>query len=419
MNRIASILLTVVMLLTVTGGNVYAVGEGNVNNGSGGMGTGTSSNKWSPGNEGVRVTVVRASDQSVVTVPVDLTNKKPTGAVHFNKISKLQYSNEAALTPSFSTYIFFNPTQALPKIISSQSLGAANIDEIKSYFTDEQVIRSIASTVGMDFDVLVNGEYKLLIEPVSYLTYEDVFFAMTAMEAALYDEMTNGAVRSRLPTVGFQNLPLAMFLETADLGYPAWDGPKTGVRSNQEIKSALGLGVIRFKEMEKDGEPEVNGYDYEYRVNTEVITPIRVSGGQSDPDHPVTVTFKVNGKIYRVNQVYYPSGDSQIAWVRWTTPDKPQTIMINVSASGSKTVSQGVIIAKIVDLDENPPPNPVADDRNDQYQKTSVPNKEQKAHAEWTVWRPYWYAYWVWHSGDEDDDGFWCDHARLVSGQSA
>lgn len=328
MKRKISVLLAVVMLLTVPGRKVYAVGESNINNGGGGMGTGTSSNKWSPGNEGVRVTVVRASDQAVVTEPIDLTNKKPTGAVHFNKISKLQYSNGTALTPSFSTYIFFNPTQALPKIISSQSLGAANIDEIKSYFTDEQVIRSIASTVRMDFDVLVNGEYKLLIEPVSYLIYEDVFFAMTATEAALYDEITNGGVRSRLPTVGFQNLPLAMFLETADLGYPAWDGPKTGVRSNQEIKAALGLGAIRFKEMEKDGELEVNGY-------------------------------------------------------------------------------------------ENPPPNPVADDRNDQYQKTSVPNKEQKAHAEWTVWRPYWYAYWVWHSGDEDDDGFWCDHARLVSGQSA
>lgn len=26
------------------------------------------------------------------------------------------------------------------------------------------------------------------------------------------------------------------------------------------------------------------------------------------------------------------------------------------------------------------------------------------------MWRPWWREYWVWHSGDEDDDGYWCDH---------
>lgn len=410
MKRFYCGLLTLIMFITFPSTIAFGVGEGNVNNGSGGLGTGTSSNFWSAGNEGVRVTVVRDSDKSVVAIPIDLTNKKPTGVVHFNKVSKLQYSNGAILTPSYDTYASYGPAQAVPKIISSKSLGAANIEEIKSYFTDEQIIRKIAELTGMDFDVLVNGDYKLLIEPIAYVTYENIFMAMTATEMALYDEMTNGAVRSKLPTVGFQNLPLAMFLETSDLGYSAWDGPKTGVRSNQEIKSALGLGVIKFQEKEKEGELETSTYDYEYRVNTEVITSVRVSGGKSDPDNSVRVTFKIDGKTHIVNNVYYPSGDSQVVWVRWTTPEKPGTITIHVSASGGKKVSQSVVTAKIVSLDENPPPNPVADDRNDSYQKPAVPSKDQKTYAEWTVWRPWWYDYWVWHSGDEDEDGYWCNH---------
>ena len=149
-------------------------------------------------------------------------------------------------------------------------------------------------------------------------------------------------MRLVLPTVGFQNLPLSMFLEEADLGYPAWSGPKTGVRTNQEIISSLGLGIVRFNEVTTP--PEVTAYDYEYRVNTEVITAVTVSGGQSDPDHPVSVTFRVGDKRMRVNGVYYPSGDSQIAWIRWTTPSTPQkmTIHVTVSGGGRPIISTGI-----------------------------------------------------------------------------
>ncbi len=92
-----------------------------------------------------------------------------------------------------------------------------------------------------------------------------------------------------------------------------------GIRSNSEIKSSLGLGIVRFRDVPPE-EPEITTYDYEYRTNTEVITAVEVSGGQSDPDHPVSVTFSVEGRSYEVGEVYYPSGDSQLAWIRWTTP---------------------------------------------------------------------------------------------------
>ena len=158
---------------------------------------------------------------------------------------------------------------------------------------------------------------------------------------------------------------------------------------------------------EQPEEPEISTYDYEYRTNTEVITAVEVSGGQSDPDDPVTVQFHIDGTTYTVSNVYYPDGDSQLAWVRWTTPDEPQDMTIDVDVSGPGS-AQATIHCKIVDLDENPPPNPVADDRNDSFTPSPVPDRPEKTSAQWTIWDPWWQEYWVWHGDDED--GYWCDH---------
>lgn len=409
MKRIGCMLLLMALLFLVALPNTsYAVGDGNLDGGGGGMGQGTSQNKWTPGMEGVRVTVIRSEDRTPVTVPIDFTNKRPTNIqLHFGKVSKVSYTKGAALNASAEPYQFVNPSQSLPRIISSQSLGTASIEAIKSYFTDEQVIRGIANLTGMDFEILTDGTYKLLLEPIAYVVFQGGNVAFTATEAALFDEITGGSVRAVLPTVAFQNLPLSMFLEVGDLGYPAWNGPKSGVRSNQEVKSSLGLGIVRFNEQTTP--PVIDEYDYEYRVNTEVITSVMVSGGQSDPDHPVSVTFRVGGRMMRVSGVYYPSGDSQIAWIRWTTPSTPQTMTITVSASGGGHVSKSTIMANIVDLDKNPPPDPNADDRNDGFSRPSIPAGEQITSASWGVWRPWWYSYWVWHSR-RNGRGYWCDH---------
>lgn len=357
------------------------------------------------------MSVISTSDNKVVGTPVDLTNKRPSDIrLHFGKVSKMSYTSGTGIGISGSTYQCIRPAQRLPKIISSQSLGPASIEEIKRYFTDEQVVRGIAGYAGLDFDVLISGEYRIMIEPIAYVTLQGVRVAMTATEAVLYDEVAGGVVRSWMPTVAFQNLPLAMFLETPDLGYPAWGGPTSGIRSHQEIKTSLGLGIVRFNGELPKPAPEVETFDYEYRTNTEVITSIRVDGGQSDPDHPVSVTFKIKGRSYRVDNVYYPEGGSQLAWVRWTTPSTAHTMEIPVTVRGGGHTDRGTIRVKVVDLDKNPPPNPVADDRNDSYRRPAVPSKRQSTSADWSIWRPYWYSYWVWHSGDDDDDGYWCDH---------
>lgn len=405
-NKLKIFMIIVLVFALMVPISVFAVGDGNIDSGGGGMGSGTSDNKWSSGNDGVRVTVVRASDHSTVTTPIDLTNKSPTNVrLHFGKISKINYKNGRVLAPSGESYSFVNPSQAIPRIVSTD--GKNNIAAIKSYFTDEQVIRSIASRTGMDYDILIGGEYKLLLEPIAYYTFQGVMTATTATEAAIYDEKLSGGLRSKMVSLSHKNLPLAMFLEVGDLGYPAWGGSTSKPASNADIKSSLGLGIVRFTE--KPEEPIISTYDYEYRVNTEVITSVMISGGQSDPDNPTSVSFEIEGRSYNVGNVYYPEGDSQLAWIKWTTPDTEQDMIINVSVHGPGSTTESTINVKIVDLDKNPPPNPVADDRNDSFSYAPVPNREQKTTANWSIWSPWWQEYWVWHSTG-DDSGYWCDH---------
>lgn len=148
---------------------VFATGEGNIDNGGSDFGSGTNTNYWSSHDEGVRVTVVRTSDGAAASSSVDLTNKSPNNIrVHFGKVSKSSYRNGSSLALSTGAYQYINPSMSLPQIISTSS-GGANLAAIKSYFTDEQVIRGIAGYVGMNFDTLVSGDYKLLLEPIAYV----------------------------------------------------------------------------------------------------------------------------------------------------------------------------------------------------------------------------------------------------------
>ena len=385
---------------------VFAVGDGNIDSGGGGMGDGTSTDKWSPGYDGVRVTVVRTSDHAVVTTPIDFTNKSPTNVrLHFGKVSKLSYNGGRAISPSGQSYTFVNPAQEMPRIVSTN--GSSNIEVIKKYFCSEYTIKRVAEITGMNYDILIGGDYKLLLEPMAYYTFQGVMIATTATEAAMYDEQLSGLLRSKMVSLSHKNLPLAMFLEVGDLGYPAWSGSTTKAASNADIKSSLGIGMVRFTEQPEP--PIVSAYDYEYRVNTEVITSVMISGGQSDPDRPTRVSFIIDGRTYNVGNVYYPSGDSQLAWVKWTTPDTEQDMIIDVTVSGPGSTTKSIINVKVVDLDKNPPPNPVADDRNDSFTYSSVPNRAEKTNANWSIWSPWWRAYWVWHSTGEDS-GYWCDH---------
>ena len=392
MKRIISLLLALVIAISAAI-PAYATGDGNMDSGGSGMGDGTKTNYWNPGMDGVRLSVVHADNRAVIGSVVDWSNQKPNANIaHFGKVSKLSYNVGRTLSPAVGGYVCVQPTQKLPKIISTGS-SKASIAAIRSYFTDEQVIRAIAGYVGIDFDLLISGDYRIVVEPLAYLCYNGQQFAMTATEAALYDQVVDGDLRKKLGTLTHKNLPLAIFLEEADLGYAAWPGSRTEKASNGDIISSLGIGIVRFNEVTTP--PEPGEYDYEYRVNTEVITSVEVRGGQSDPDNPVSVRFNIQGRTYTVSNVYYPDGDSQLAWVRWRTPAEPCVITISVSVYGGGS-AQGTIICNIVDLDGNDPPNPLADDRNNGFRLASVPQKEQVTSTSWGIWSPWWQENWEW-----------------------
>lgn len=414
MKRLFSILLSLALLLMLHSPlNALADGDGNIDHGGGGLGGGTGASFWHAGDEGVRVTVIRASDHAIASASIDFTNQHPDDIqINFGKVCKIAYNNGHALTPNTGQYGYANPNQPLPKIISSAS-GQSSIAEIKQYFCSEYMLQLIAQLTGFNYSVLTDGNYKILLEPIAYFTFDGIRYAMTATEAALFDQLRGGELRSKMASLTHKNLPLAMFLDTPDLGYPAWSGSRNTNVSDSTIISSLGLGIVRFSAAEPS--PGIGAGSYTYRVNTEVITPVTVSGGQSDPDHPVTVQFNIGGRVYTVGNVYYPNGDSQLAWVRWTTPPTPQNITIRVTATGGGGASVGTINASIVDLSGHDPPDPNADDRNNAFSYASVPNNQQRTSDSWSVWRPVWHADWVWVPdwiwvGYWLDAGQWVDH---------
>lgn len=394
-------------------------GDSNIDNGGGNLLDGSAGNFWNPGNDGVRITVVDSETGAVKSASVDYSNANVGDiAFHFGKKCKSEYVSGASLSASSSQYVYKTPAQPLPTIISDGESLFADIEQIRSYFTDEQVVREISLHVGITYDKLTNGDYKLMIEPIMYITYKGVRTAMTATEAALYNIQTSGELCRKFAPLSHKNLPLAMFLEENDLGYQAWSGSTNSQVTDSDIINFLGVGIVSFKEKE---EIEVECSDYEYRTDTDVYTSITISGSEHTPDNPVTVRFYIKNKCYTVGNVVFPEGSSQLVWVKWHTPTTKQTVKIQVVVEGDASASMTDITAKIVDLDENPPPDPTADDRNDGFRAVSVPNKPQRTSASWSVWKAKWIPDWVWISNwqwhtieyfDGTTGGYWQDHGH-------
>ena len=408
MKRIFAFFLSILLILGICPMSALADtgGSGNVDGGGGSMGQGTSQNSWNPGMDGVRITVVDAESGQPVSTPFDLTNKNPTIKIHFGKVSKIQYSRGAGISPTTGNYDYYTPAQAMPRIISSGSTKA-NIEAIKKYFCSEYAVELVAQQTGINYDELIGGEYKLFLEPIAYFKHNGVMYAMTAHEAALYDNQTGGALRRTMTSLTHKNLPLAMYLEYSDLGFAAYSGPTNKTCSNDTIIAYLGMGIVRFEEQPPE-QPEPTDYDYEYRVDTDVITPVTLyAGSEINPDGPATVTFTIKSSTYRMSNIVIPEGDSQLAWVKWHTPSEPQDITITVRTNRG-TLSQTTIKAKVVDLSGNDPPDPKATDTAGSWRPSSVPSREEKSYAAWSVWWAQWHPYWVWHSTG-DDDGYWVD----------
>ena len=415
MRKWASIILCFLLLLLVTTPS-FAVGDGNMDGGGGGMEDGSGMNKWSPGEDGVRVSVIRVSDGKRYKGPVDFTHVTGSIDLHFDKKSKVDYRAGSALVPKTTAYQKRMPAQGFPQVISPS--GAINITEIKRYFCSASGLNHVAQSVGIDYDKLISGKYKLLVEPMAYFTYNGIKIAATAHEAALYNQITSGDLRSKLGNLTNKNLPLAIFLEESDLGFPAWGGTTTGYVSNAEIISSLGLGIVRFTE-EPDSPGGVEVWDYEYHTDIDVITSFLIHGGEHgvSPDQNGEVTFRVNGRTQSQSYVVPPE-ETQLVWFEWHTPDEPQQLTIEVQVSGGGWVSKETMTANIVELVEHTPPDPQPrDQKPDGFSIKPPPSRDDVDELTWGVWIPRWHENWVWiedmdfdeETGTWEDNGYWED----------
>lgn len=393
MRRILSALCCLVLLFCLFPTAVYAEGDGNMDGGGdGGWGTGTSSSYWSPGSDGVRVTVVDAGSGAPVSEPVDFSNRNISNVVHFGKTSKISYRDGAGLSPSSSPYTYFKPSRPLPTIISLT--GASSIQAIKRYWCSEYAAQLVADQTGIPLASLIDGTYKLVVEPMSYFTFNSVMYAMTATEVAMYDNLASGRLRYALVTMSHTNLPLAIFLERADLGFAAWGGSKTRAASNANIIACLGIGIVSYSDTEPWG--DMNAPDYEYRVNTDVITSVWIeTNTRITPENPATITFNIGGHAYTVNNVVIPENESQLVWVKWHTPSTPQRVNISVSSTGGM-VGKASMVANIVDISDRTPPDPTANDTYPGFSVPAVPSPAQKLSASWGVWSSKWEPDWQW-----------------------
>ncbi len=423
--------LSLVILVFSTKANA----ETNMDGGGGGGGTqaGSSENYYSSGDDGIRITVIdiRTGIRADGTSSVDYYRKNKNGKtiIHFGKICKVEYMGTAgyaggkSLSQSSDDYkvISSGKTVAyqvdeLPIIVSS-SQGNSEIEQIKDYFDDKARLEVIASRVGIDYTELTNGNYKLIIEPVIYLTFQGRYMAMTAHEAAKLDmalggtSSTGGQLRAKFVSFSHKNLPLSIFLKKKELGVKRWTGSKTDRVNNGQILEYLGIGILSF---ESEGtEVDVGGGNYLYRPNTDVITSVDVSveniGYGATSDNPITVQF--SGDLIpttTVTGIVIPAGGSRPVWFKWRTPDvkelKNSKIYVNITG-GSSITSSAVIDITVKPIVEKEPANPTADDKRKstwtddtlpafpkilELKNFSLPNKSTSWHTYTCTKRSVW-----------------------------
>lgn len=380
--------------------------ESNMDGGGSGGGTqsGTADNYYSSGDDGVRITVIdvntkcRASGTKTFDY-YRIAGKTEKSIIHFGKMCKLEYigtggytngrnlvqSSEKYLTDSTGKCVAYQKSD-LPTIVSNSS-SSSDIDEIKSFFNTEDVLKSVASKSGISYESLISGSYKLIIEPIIYLTFEGKYIAMTAHEAAKLDIAmggtisSGGALRGKFVSFTHKNLPLSIFLEKKDLGVKPWTGSKYGRVQNGSILSYLGIGILSFAP--EGNEVGIDAGNYVYRPNTDVVTSVSVSVEDGNPDgatcdNPITVRF--SGEYISttdVTGITIPQGGSRLVWLKWRTPNvtekKQITIMAEITG-GSAGTSQVSIPITISPLVLKEPENPTADDkRPGTWSKTTKP----------------------------------------------
>lgn len=388
MKRMLAAPFTVLLFFCLTFA-VLAEGSGNIDGGGDGdFGQGSAGNYWSGGYEGIRATIVTLSGQRA-TGSVDYTNIKELSQVsHFGKHSKLTYIAGKQLKFEEGQYRYKNPANPLPTIIAAG--GGNHIAALKQYFTREDFLTMLCSDTGFDYEQLIGGQYKVLLEPIAYFYFQGGMIGCTATEAALYDAMVNGLLWKKMNSLTHKNLPLAIFLEHDDLGMSAYNGPTDmTLKDNSLILRQLGIGIISFEEQAVE-DPNPSGGDYTFRTDTDVILSVyleNTTGEDITPDDNATIDLNIGGRIYHRDFVC-PAGEKQLIWVKWHTPSAPQKMEITATSAQEPGLNKDMT-ADIVEIEEVTPPDPTYYDKNYGFSLKPTRNFGSNTSSEWSEWYAY------------------------------
>lgn len=398
------IFLLLCSCILINGQKIHA--DSNMDGGGSGGGTqeGTNSNYYVSGDDGVRITIVDTSTKcraaGTRTIDFYRLSKLGKNIVHFGKKCKIEYmgvggyQSGQALQQSSDSYVYDSShhmvalqKENIPTIVSSSS-SSSNIEEIKAYFNNAEILEGIAAHAGISYANLISGNYKILIEPMIYLTFEGNYIALTAHEAAKLDismggsTTSGGALRAKFVSFTHKNLPLSIFLEKKDLGIKPWTGSKYARVENGSILSSLGVGILSFAA--KGNDVDLDAGNYVYRPNTDVVTSVdvAVTDGNEDGatcDNPISVRF--SGAYIgttEVTGITIPQGGSRFVWIKWRTPNvtnKTHTTITAEIAGGSTSSSSVSIPITISPIALKEPENPTADDvAPRQFSKNTTPS---------------------------------------------
>jgi hypothetical protein len=328
--------------------------------------------------------------------------------------------------------------------------NGGNINSVKSYFGDTATLNNfidalanqkgktregLVSNINFTVDgetkkypadeilpIKVDGKYQnkvpwlIVYEPViiSYLKDRTTILA----QKLGYFNFKYGSTGQYIAAMTHSDLPNSIILEESWFGYPVTSALADGVRwSEDRIISGGGWGMRVLKANATNVVDNDITYDYEYRVDTDVITSVRIyASGDVTPDNrhksesvyknPIkntaTITMSANG-YSKSTEVVIPSGGSELVWIKWHTPSTPQDLVIDVKVTGNSSAKieggsrSATITGKVVDLDLNPPPNPTANDRNNNFIIPSMPVKANKTTANWGTYSCRWIENWVWY----------------------
>ena len=360
MKKMFLIMLALVLALGLMTTDAFALGDGNIDQGGGHMGDGTGESHWNPGRDGVRITVVDTltGERAAGTKTFDWlrfqVEEKEKNYIHFGgpegANSKLDYAKRPKLVWNLGEHQYeYNKTMRAEITIISLNPNEYTLAQIKSFFTDEGILKDIATDAGISYAQLISGRYKVLIEPVALFKFDGVYYLMTPTEAAIFDKNLSSRLPSKkyeghslfftaMKSFSHQDFPLALMLSEDEIGFNAPARTELAdeeyIDNDEIIDTGYGMGVVRFKlkitETHNEGgnvtpagtTEHKKGSDQTYRITPSdgyVIQDVVVDGesvGQPteytfediQKDHTIDVTFAKEENIITIKYIGLPGG---------------------------------------------------------------------------------------------------------------